>query len=96
MLSQDHFQQVTLALTKNGPFKMRIKVILGKLGFVFDIEESKLTLQNQGNCRVPSPKEHWGIHTVPRSLAYISRPISNLSRRCQLSSRLMKQDAPFE
>jgi len=57
-----------------------------------EIDSSKIGAIQQ----MPEPRNIHDLKSLQGKLAYIRRFISNLARRCQPFSRLMKKDIPFE
>ncbi|KAL0360936.1 UNVERIFIED_CONTAM: hypothetical protein Sradi_3778100 [Sesamum radiatum] len=83
---------------KMNPSKCTFGVTSGKfLGFIgrqqgIEIERAKI----DDILRMPEPRNIHELKSLQGKLAYLRRFISNLASRCQLFSRLMKKDVPFE
>ncbi|XP_030936120.1 uncharacterized protein LOC115961254 [Quercus lobata] len=80
------------------PLKCAFGVMSGKfLGFIvrhqgIEVDQSKIDAIQ----RMPEPKNLRELRSLQGHLAYIQRFISNLARRCQPFSRLMRKYATFE
>ncbi|KAL0378904.1 UNVERIFIED_CONTAM: hypothetical protein Sradi_3195900 [Sesamum radiatum] len=57
-----------------------------------EIEQAKI----HAILRMSAPRNILELKSLQGKLAYLRRFISNLAGRCQLFSRLMKKDVPFE
>ncbi|KAG9442226.1 hypothetical protein H6P81_018080 [Aristolochia fimbriata] len=92
------FERLRWYQLKMNPLKCVFGVSSGKfLGFVvrhrgIEIDQTKIDVIQ----RMPEPKTLSELKSLQGHLAYIRRFISNLAERCQLFSRLMKKDTPFE
>ncbi|KAL0433476.1 UNVERIFIED_CONTAM: Polyprotein P3 [Sesamum latifolium] len=92
------FERLRRYQLKMNPSKCALRVTFKKfLGFIFrqwgiEIEQAKI----DAILRIPEPRNIHELKSLQGKLAYLWRFISNLASRCQLFSRLMKKDVPFE
>ena len=83
---------------KMNPLKCTFGVTSRKfLGFIvrrrgIEIEQSKI----EAILKMPEPQNIHELKSLHGRLGYLRRFISNLAGRCQLFSRLMKKEIPFE
>ncbi|KAL0420448.1 UNVERIFIED_CONTAM: Transposon Tf2-12 polyprotein [Sesamum latifolium] len=83
---------------KMNPSKCAFGVTFEKfLGFIvrqqgIEIEQAKI----DAILKMPEPRNIHELKSLQGKLAYLRRFISNIAGRCQLFSRLMKKDVPFE
>ncbi|KAG9449464.1 hypothetical protein H6P81_009429 [Aristolochia fimbriata] len=92
------FERLRRFQLKMNPLKCAFDVTSGKfLGFIvhhrgIGIDQSKIDAIQ----KMPKPRNISELKSFQGHLAYIRRFISNLARRCQLFSRLMKKDTPIK
>ena len=91
------FERLRRFQLKMNPLKCAFGVSSGKfLGFIvwhrgIEIDQSKI----DAIMKMPEPRNLHELKSLQGRLAYIRRFISNLARKCQPFSRLMKKDSPF-
>ncbi|KAL0327107.1 UNVERIFIED_CONTAM: Pro-Pol polyprotein [Sesamum angustifolium] len=92
------FERLRRYQLKMNPSKCALGVTSRKfLGFivrqrVIEIEQAKV----DAILRMPKPRNIHELKSLQGKIEYLRRFISNLADRCQLFSRLMKKDVPFQ
>ncbi|KAG9458523.1 hypothetical protein H6P81_003031 [Aristolochia fimbriata] len=92
------FERLRRFQLKMNPLKCAFGVTSGKfLGFIvhhrgIKIDQSKIDAIQ----KMPEPRNVFELKSFQGHLAYIRRFFSNLARRCQRFSRLLKKGIPFE